>query len=63
MKRELIDKLACPVCKGDLKLAVTDENEKEIVNGSLCCPKCNVQYSIVDNIPNLLPQDKTHEVS
>ncbi|MFC1943374.1 methytransferase partner Trm112 [Chloroflexota bacterium] len=56
MKRELMDILACPVCKGDLELSVTDENETEVVTGSLYCPKCNVHYAIADTIPNLLPE-------
>ena len=49
--------LACPVCKGELKLDVREENEKEIVAGSLYCPKCNEHYPIVDTIPNLLPPE------
>ncbi len=57
MKRELMDILACPVCKGELELNVGEENEKEIVTGSLYCQKCNEQYPIVDAIPNLLPPD------
>jgi uncharacterized protein YbaR (Trm112 family) len=55
MKRELMDILACPVCKGDLKLTVTQENDREIVAGSLFCPKCNHRYPVEDTIPNLLP--------
>ena len=58
MKRELMDILACPLCKGDLKLTVEEENEEEIVSGSLYCPKCNVHYPIVDTIPNLLPPEQ-----
>jgi uncharacterized protein len=58
MKRELMDILACPVCKGDLKLTVTEENKKEIVSGSLFCVKCNHSYPIEDTIPNLLPPKK-----
>ncbi len=61
MKRELMDILACPVCKGDLELSVTDENKAEIVSGSLYCPRCNVDYSIVDTIPNLLPLDRSYK--
>ena len=53
-----MDSLACPVCKGELELGVEEENEKEIVTGSLHCPKCNEHYSIVDTIPNLLPPDR-----
>jgi uncharacterized protein YbaR (Trm112 family) len=58
MKRELMDILACPVCKGELKLKVDKENEIEIVTGSLYCPKCNVRYPISETIPNLLPPDQ-----
>jgi len=58
MKRELMDILACPVCKGGLELSVDEENETEIVAGSLYCPKCDVKYPIVDTIPNLLPLDQ-----
>ena len=58
MKRELMDILACPVCKGDLQLSVTEENEKEVVRGFLYCPGCKVHYPIVDTIPDLLPPAK-----
>lgn len=58
MKPELMDILACPVCKGELKLSVDEKNETEIVTGSLYCPKCKVRYPIVDSIPNLLPPDQ-----
>ena len=58
MKRELTDILACPVCKEELELSVDEENETEIVAGSLYCPKCDVKYPIVDTIPNLLPPDQ-----
>ena len=53
-----MDILACPVCKGGLELSVEEENEKEIVTGSLYCPECNERYPIVDAIPNLLPPDQ-----
>ena len=59
MKKELMDILACPVCKGELQLRVEEENEIEIVAGSLYCPKCDVRYPIVDTIPNLLPPDQS----
>jgi uncharacterized protein YbaR (Trm112 family) len=57
MKRELMDILVCPVCKGELELTVEEENEKEIVTGSLYCAKCDVRYPITDTIPNLLPPE------
>jgi len=55
MKKELMEILACPVCKGPLKLGTTEEKEDEIITGSLFCPKCDHTYSITDSIPNLLP--------
>lgn len=58
MKKELVDILVCPVCKGKLKLKIEKENEGEIVTGSLHCPRCNVRYPIADTIPNLLPPDQ-----
>jgi len=57
VKKELMDILACPVCKGPLRLTIDEENEEEIVAGSLRCEKCNRLYPIVDAIPNLLPPD------
>jgi len=57
MKKELMDILACPVCKGELKLTVEEENETEVISGSLYCPRCDVHYPIVDSIPNLLPPE------
>ena len=59
MKRELMDILACPVCKGELELAVEEENEQEVIAGSLYCSKCAVKYPVVNAIPNLLPPEHT----
>ncbi len=50
--------LVCPVCKGKLELKVEKENDKEIVSGSLYCPRGKVNYPITDTIPNLLPPEK-----
>jgi len=57
MKKDLIDILACPLCKGELKLTVDKESKQEIVSGSLYCPRCHKRYPIVDSIPNLLPPE------
>ena len=58
MKRELVDILACPVCKGGLELNVEVEGGGEVITGSLHCSECDVSYPIVDSIPNLLPTDQ-----
>lgn len=58
MKKDLMNILVCPVCKGKLVLTIDKENEEEIVAGFLYCGQCNVRYPIVDTIPNLLPPEK-----
>ena len=57
MKRDLMDILACPVCKGGLELRVSREDGDEIVEGTLYCKACDHSYPIEDSIPNLLPPD------
>lgn len=49
--------LVCPLCKGDLALAVDNEEGGEILAGTLTCSQCNEAYPIEDGIPNLLPPD------
>lgn len=57
MRKKLLDILCCPVCKGDLLLTVTDENNEEIVTGSFRCIRCSREYPIEEGIPDLLPRD------
>jgi uncharacterized protein YbaR (Trm112 family) len=57
MKKNLMDILACPVCKGDLILNIVEESEEEIISGTLYCSVCNEHYPIDEGIPNLLPPD------
>lgn len=54
MKKDILDILCCPKCKGDLDLKITNENKGEIIEGNFSCKKCNCTYSIEDGIPNLL---------
>ena len=61
MYKKLMDVIACPVCKGNLKLYVKEEDETEIIEGSLCCPQCNINYAIVESIPILLPVEKNNK--
>jgi uncharacterized protein YbaR (Trm112 family) len=55
MKKDLMNILCCPICKGDLQLTVKKEEGGEIFEGSLYCPKCKETYPVEDGIPNLLP--------
>lgn len=55
MRKELMDILACPLCKGNLELKVREEQEEEVITGSLHCDQCQETYPIENSIPNLLP--------
>ncbi|WP_235856195.1 methytransferase partner Trm112 [Methanolobus halotolerans] len=57
MKKDLMEILACPVCKGDLVLNIEKEDEKEVISGTLYCSVCNEYYPIEEGIPNMLPPD------
>ncbi len=57
MKHDLLEILCCPMCKGDLTLEVVEEDEKEIITGTLHCTKCNEDYPIEEGIPNMLPPE------
>ena len=59
MKKELMDILACSLCKGNLELHMEEEKKREIVSGYLYCLKCNAHYPVVEAIPNLLPPDRS----
>lgn len=56
-----MDILCCPVCKGEIELSVTEEDGEEIMEGSLRCPACSVDYPIHEGIPNLLPPEPEGE--
>ena len=58
MKRKLMEILACPVCKQHpLELKVVKEDDREVLEGSITCSKCKVDYPIEDGIPNMLPPE------
>jgi uncharacterized protein len=57
MRKDMMEILACPVCKGPLTLTVVKEDGDEVIEGSLHCARCNETYPIQDSIPNLLPPD------
>lgn len=55
MRRNLMEILVCPDCKGKLDLQVSLERDDEIIEGSLACEVCDDAYPIEDTIPNMLP--------
>lgn len=63
MRKDLMEILACPMCKGELTLTIDEEKDDEIIRGSLNCAACNERYPIEDSIPNLLPPDLRKQMS
>ena len=51
INQELLDILACPKCKGELKYIINEGNRTK---GKLNCYKCKVFYKIEDDIPVML---------
>lgn len=50
LKKELLDILACPKCKGDL-----DYDKKK---SRLVCSKCRLRYGVLEgDIPNMLIEE------
>lgn len=50
LSKELLDILACPKCKGDLKY--------EQKNNRLICGKCRLRYKVLEgDIPDMLIED------
>ena len=57
MKPDLLEILRCPVCRGELRLTPTRSDGSEVLEGTLTCPTCHIDYPITDGIPDLLPPD------
>ena len=49
LKKELLDILACPKCKGDIHLNPSEDG--------LICEKCRLLYEIRDDIPIMLIEE------
>ncbi|MHA2233027.1 MAG: Trm112 family protein [Candidatus Hodarchaeales archaeon] len=55
LRRDLMEILACPICKfEDLQLYVFEESD-EIDSGLIFCSNCKRYYPIQDTIPRMLP--------
>ena len=57
VRHDLMELLACPLCKGELALTVLRQEGPEILEGTLACAACDERYPIEDGIPNLLPPE------
>src|SRR4051812_6201533 len=55
MRRCLVEKLACPECRGDIEVAeVREENAVRILQGTLACTSCSKRYPIEKGVPRLV---------
>lgn len=54
MRLEILDQLACPMCRGALHLAAGDLVADEVETGTLACG-CGRTFPIVRGVPRLLP--------
>ncbi len=53
LDKELLEILACPACKGDLKPLADAAGQEE----GLACPKCAVVYPISRGIPIMIKEE------
>ncbi|MBI5049912.1 MAG: Trm112 family protein [Nitrospirae bacterium] len=56
MKKKMIDFLACPDCKGHLRILGTVESGDEIIEGILACAECGCSYQVIDSIPRFITE-------
>jgi hypothetical protein len=49
LKRELLEILVCPKCKGELQY---DKNKEELI-----CDRCKLAYPVRDDIPVMLIEE------
>jgi len=52
IKKDLLEILCCPKCKGDIKLNETEDG--------LICDACKLMYPIKDDIPIMLIDEALH---
>ncbi len=57
MKRQILDIICCPVCKGKFMLTEMEGNDRDIQEGILTCTACKRVYPISSGIANLLPDN------
>jgi uncharacterized protein YbaR (Trm112 family) len=55
LDKKLLDILACPDCRGDIKYSIKGKKE------SLKCLKCKRIFEVRDGIPIMLPKDSEEQ--
>lgn len=57
MNPELIKKMCCPACKGELRWNIKNQNENKIIEAEVKCINCKNYYSVKDEIGNFIIAD------
>ena len=62
MRREALNYLACPNCRGSLQLRPeeTREDGEHVLTGKLACTGCRAEFAIRNGVPLLLPTKLEH---
>ena len=53
MKTDLLELFACPDCKCELDLRISEQENGEITSGELECTNCHNVFPIADGVPDL----------
>jgi ubiquinone/menaquinone biosynthesis C-methylase UbiE/uncharacterized protein YbaR (Trm112 family) len=62
MKRNCLDILCCPCCKGSLSVEPCGENPVTVTGGALVCRKCGRRFAVKDGIVHFIEIDELGEV-
>jgi uncharacterized protein YbaR (Trm112 family) len=57
MRERFFDLLCCPACGGDITLTVAEQQDDDIISGTLTCSSCAAAYPIREGIPFMLADE------
>jgi len=55
MKKDNLNIICCPVCKGDMKLQVIKTSKDDVIEGTMRCEQCSNRYFIWNGTAFLVP--------
>ncbi|MBT3940962.1 methyltransferase domain-containing protein [Candidatus Woesearchaeota archaeon] len=62
MRKRLLDFIECKRCGVDFRLKIVSQDKDGVKVGTLTCPKCKIQYKIINYIPRFLPEESLREL-
>lgn len=57
MHRNHVGLLACPRCRGGLRLAAADGGEDPVIDGELACDACAARFPVRGGVPRFVPAE------